>query len=287
MSNNENNNINNISNLNKLYNNFNIINYNEITRNIEHWNPYEEFIDISFFKGKNRYFILGPENSDNLKYLWKFNIKYNSNENELKLYSGKEKKNSNNSLFSNPCINISIKNNTGKIDYINKCGKYNGRELINWMLEIMQKLNCNKCLLIDFAEKKCNKQSNPNYVPLSLIHKLWKGKTYYEYFGFIPYNINNNTFQTSKLLELNENMKKLKSLKWNDFNIDNEKWNSFKNKYNIIYDSPFLSFKEFTEEDCSIFYDILFYLDKFDQPSSEILNDIKKIISKSIWMKIL
>ena len=43
MNNIENNNINNITNLNKLYDNFNIINYNEITRNIEHWNPYEQF----------------------------------------------------------------------------------------------------------------------------------------------------------------------------------------------------------------------------------------------------
>lgn len=281
---NNNNNIKNINikNMNKLYDNFNIINYNEYTRDIEHWNPYEQIIDISFLQNKYRYFILGPENDNNLKYLWKFNIRYNGT--ELKLYSGKDKKNSN---FSNPCINITIKNNTGKIDYINKCGKYNGKDLINWMLEIMQKLNCNKCILTDLAEKKCNKQNNPNYVSLSLIHKLWKGKTYYEYFGFLPYNIQNNTFQTSKLLQLNDNILKLKSLKWTDFNINNDKWNKFKNKYNIIYNSPFLAFKEFSPEDCSIFYDILFYLEKYDQPSSEILNDIKKIISKSIWMKIL
>ena len=97
----------------------------------------------------------------------------------------------------------------------------------------------------------------------------------------------NNTFQISKLLELNENVQKLKSLKWNDFNIDNEKWNKFKNKYKIIYDFPFLCFKEFIPDECSIFYDILFYLEKYDQPSSEILNNIKNIISKSIWMKIL
>jgi hypothetical protein len=113
-------NINNIKNMNKLYDNFNIINYNECTRDIEHWNPFEQFLDISFFKNRHRYFILGPENENKLKYLWKFNIRFNST--ELKLYSGKDKKNSKNSKFSNPCINITIKNNTGKIDYINKCG---------------------------------------------------------------------------------------------------------------------------------------------------------------------
>jgi hypothetical protein len=187
--------------------------------------------------------------------------------------------------------------------------KYNGRDLISWMLEIMQKLYCDKCILTDFAEKKCNRQNNPNYVSLSLIHKLWKGKTYYEYFGFFPFDILNNTdinrnanegfslfseayaeentFQTSKLLLLNQYIHNLHLLKWNDFNIDNDKWNYFKNKYSIIYNSPFLVFKEFSPDDCSIFYDILFYLEKYDQPSSEILSNIKKIISKSIWMKIL
>jgi hypothetical protein len=41
--------------------NINIINYNNNTKHIEHWNPYLENIDISFFGNKSFYFILGQK----------------------------------------------------------------------------------------------------------------------------------------------------------------------------------------------------------------------------------
>ena len=97
------------TNLNTLFKNFNIINYNEITRNIEHWNPYEQYIDISFFDNKTQYFILGPVNSEKLRYLWKFKMRYVND--EFILYSTE---NSNN---SNSCIKLTIKEKVGKIDY--------------------------------------------------------------------------------------------------------------------------------------------------------------------------
>ncbi len=268
-----------MNNINLIYKNFNILNYNEITRDIEHWNPYEVYYDITFFSIKKCYFILGPINNKNMRYLWKFNMRYNNG--ELKLYSIENAPN------STPCINITIKEKIGKIDYINQCGDYTGKDLIQWMLEIMKKLGCEKCILNDQAEKKCNKRNKQNYVSLSLIHKLWRGETYYENFGFFPYNIANSSYENNKILELNNLLCDLKKLTWNQFNIDDEKWNIFKNKYGIIYNSPFLAFKEFTNDNCNIFYDILYFLERYDQPSSEKLNDMKRIISKSIWMKIL
>ena len=266
-----------MNNINKLYKTTNIINFNEYTKNIEHWNPFEQNIDISFFNNKLYYFILGPINNENLRYLWKFRINYNSN--QLILNSIENSKN------SDPCINIIIENKIGKINYINQCGDYRGRDLIDWMLKIMENLGCSKSILIDVAEKKCIDRNYTNYVPLSLIHKLWKGQTYYEYFGFIPYNKNDNHYKINKLLELNNNMNELYQLKWTDFNIDDEKWKLFQNKYCYIYDSPFLAYKEFTFNNCNIFYDILYLLEENNQKCSIILQKIKNIISKSVWMK--
>ena len=117
---------------------------------------------------------------------------------------------------------------------------------------------------------------------MSLIHKLWKGHTYYEDFGFIPYDKNNNSYHQDKLLELNNNIKKLQEIEWNYFNIDDKKWIEFKNKYSPLYPSPFCAFREFSPSKCNIFYDILFFMDDL-----VLLNDIRNIISKSIWMKIL
>jgi len=264
-------------NLNKLYKTKNIINYNNITKNIEHWNVFEDNIDISFFNNNSHYFILGPMNNENLRYLWKFNINYSNS--QFILNSTENSKN------SDPCINIIIKNKIGKINYINQCGDYRGRDLVDWMLKIMKKLGCEKCILIDLAEKKCEERNYTNYVSLSLIHKLWKGQTYYEYFGFTPYNKNNNNYRTNKLLELNNYIDDLYKLKWNDFNINNEKWKLFKDEYSYIYSSPFLAYKEFTFNNCHIFYDILYLLEEHNETSFKILQKIKNIISKSVWMK--
>jgi hypothetical protein len=168
------------------------------------------------------------------------------------------------------------------------------------MLEIMKKLGCEKCILQDMAELKCTRRNRNNYdtsgnlnssqvfaldVPLSLIHKLWKGTTYYEDFGFMPYNKNNNLHTNNLLLQINKKIKNLQNIKWDFFNNYNEdkKWNELKKKYSHVYPSPFTTFREFTPENCDLFYDILYLLDM----DVDELSEIKRLISKSIWMKIL
>ena len=47
--------------------------------------------------------------------------------------------------------------------------------------------------------------------------------------------------------------------------------------------SPFYAFKEFTPEKCGEFYDILYFLDLHTNELSE----VKRLISKSKWIKIL
>ena len=179
--------------------------------------------------------------------------------------------------------------------------------VISWSIQILKSLGCNKCILIDHAEKKCNNWSLSqapdsainhaqapdfwrtiqNYIPLSLIHKLWRNKTYYENFNFIPYDKNNNFYRNNKVTELNKYIKLLQELRWDDFNIEDEKWEKFKNNYSIIYPSPFLAYKEFTPQKCGIYYDILYLLDNSRQPSFELLQKVKNIITKSIWVKSL
>jgi len=57
--------------------------------------------------------------------------------------------------------------------------------------------------------------------------------------------------------------------------------------YSQYYPSPILAFKQFNEDNCGIFYDILYFLNQSEQPSYDLLNKINFIISKSIWMKLL
>ncbi len=253
----------------------NILNYNEFTRNIKYWNPYEDAYNQSMIENHQLY-ILGPLNSEGLKYLWNFTIKITSNQ-TIKISSNERTKD------GDACIDIEIKGNIGKINYINRCGDYRGKDLIKWMLEIMKKIGCVKCILTDMAESKCKSKNRnrTNYVPLSLIHKLWKGRTYYEDFGFIPYQRNNNSHNNHILLAINQKVKKLHDMEWNQFNINDRKWNEFKNKYSTIYPSPFSAFFEFRPDHCGIFYDILYLLD------CDELNDLKRLISRSTWVKVL
>lgn len=265
----------------------NVLNFNEITSKIEYWDPFTKMIDPSFFIDKEYYYILGPRinNSDvvyecrELKYLWKFRIIYNNGEiifNSLQ-----------NSKNSDPCISmqINIVDKIGKIKYINQCKQYNGKHIIFWILQIIKKLNCRSCILEDQAEKKCSQRNLNGYVPLSLIHKLWKDKTYYEYFDFYPYNKNNKEYKNDKIREINILINTLRNMKWNLFNINHNKWLKFKKYYENIYPSPFLAFFEFDPSECDLFYDVLNLLDMPQHPSYKILFEIKNIISKSIWMK--
>jgi len=265
----------------------NVLNYNAYTQNIQHWDPFTQKIELSFFQNKNEYYILGPRinNSDGvyenreLKYLWKFKII--SRENEVILNSLQYSKN------SDPCINIIINTleKTGKIKYINQCNHYNGKYIIIWVLQIMKRFGCKTCILEDQAEKKCSKRNFDKYVPISLIHKLWKDITYYEQFDFTPYNKNNNLYKNDKMKELDDEIEKLKNMNWSIFNINHKKWFEFMNEYKNIYPSPFSAFYEFDPSNCGIFYDVLNLLDVPTEPSYESLSKVKNIISKSIWVK--
>jgi len=264
----------------------NVLNFNEYTKNIEYWDPFTQKIDSSFFIDKKTYYILGPRisvldgvyESRELKYLWKFKI--NINDNEIIFNSLQNSKN------SDPCINIQInlKDKEGKIKYINQCNQYSGKYIMLWVLQIMKRLSCRTCILEDNAEKKCSVQNFDGYVPISLIHKLWKDKTYYEYFDFRPYNKNNNEYK-NKIDEMDNHFDNLRVMNWSLFNINHIKWIEFKNNYENIYPSPFSAFFEFDFSNCGLFYDVLNLLDNPSQPSYELLSNIKTIISKSIWIK--
>ena len=115
---------------------------------------------------------------------------------------------------NDPCIDIEIENNIGKIKYINNCHNDRGADIIRWIIEIMKHLGCKKCILIDQAQKDCKNRNYKNYVSLSLIHKLRKGKTYYEEFDFIAYNKNNNQYIKSKIEELDKNVNELEKIEW-------------------------------------------------------------------------
>jgi hypothetical protein len=258
----------------------NILNFNEYTKNIPFWNPFSQKIEPSFFIDKNYYYILGPRiyNSDvvyetrELKYLWKFQIVYR--EDEILFNSLQNSKN------ADPCINIQInlKDRIGKIKYINQCNQYSGKYIMIWVLQIMKRLDCKSCILEDQAEKICSQRNFDGYVPISLIHKLWKDKTYYEYFDFSPYNKNNNEYKNNKMKELDSYIDLLRDMNWDLFDINHRKWNEFKNKYEFIYPSPFYAFFEFDFSNCALFYDVFNLLDNPSQPSYQTLSNITPFI---------
>ncbi len=251
--------------------------YTNIT---EHWNPFEEYKNIDFFIGKSNYYILAPTDNNNENYIWNFKIRCTNN-NKIIIST------SLNSANNDPCISVYIENNIGKINYINNCYNHNGKNIVNWTIQIIKHLGCNKCILNDQAEKKCNNRNYKNYVSFSLIHKLKKGKTYYEEFDFIPYGKNNRNYELNKNIELNKYIEKLQNIEWSSYNIQNEKWTNFYETYSYYYPSPILAFRQFTEEKCGIFYDILYLLNQPNQPSYDLLYNINSIISKSTWMKLL
>jgi hypothetical protein len=253
-------------------------NYTNTT--IDFWNPFDEYKDINFFKDKSNYYILAPINNENETYIWNFRIRSTNNSKIIlstSLYS----------IDNDPCIDIYIENKVGKINYVNNCNNHNGKDIIKWTIEIIKHLGCNKCILNDQAYKKCNKKNYKNYVSLSLIHKLKKGKTYYEEFDFIPYDKNNQNYKTNKIIELNKYVLQLQNIEWSAYNIHNQKWNYFFDSYSPYYPSPILAFKQFSSDDCAIFYDILFFLNQPEQPSYNLLFNINSTISKSVWMKLL
>ncbi len=232
----------------KSHNQLNTINYNEYTKMIKHWNPYVDKFNKTMVKN-NQLYILGPENDEELQYLWNFSIKYIS-EDHLIIYS-----------MEVPSIHIEIQQNMGKINYKNEYENYRDIDLVKWMLEIMKNMGCEQCILQDIHD-----------IPLCLIYKLWKGTNVYEDLEFLPYDQNHN------LQMFDENVYHLQKMTWNSFQINEPKWIKFKEKYSFIYPSPFLAFKEFSPNNNQIFYDILSMID------NEEFLEVKNSISKCIWI---
>lgn len=263
----------------------NILTYDNETKKKFHWNPYEENIDVTLFNNISNIYILGPFQitgdlqNEKYRYLWRFSLVKRNNDIILSSFV--------NSFDESPCIKIFIKKNIGEIKYVHTCDEYSGKNIIEWSIKIMEKLGCEKCILVDMAEKKCENRNFNNYVSLSLIHKLWRNKTYYEEFDFHPYHKNNTEYKTNKNNELNNKVAELKQISWDEYtnSMNNEKWIQFRNLYDEIYKSPFSAFAQFKPKNCSIFYDILYFLDNPYQPSFRLLSEIKSIISKSVWMK--
>ena len=94
----------------------NILNFNEYTKNKEYWDPFTQKMKPSFFKDKKTYYILGPINNEDIKYFWNFHIRLNNN--ELILSIIEQNKN------LNQCITITIKDNVGRINYLNEVFKF-------------------------------------------------------------------------------------------------------------------------------------------------------------------
>lgn len=259
----------------------NIFNYNLSTQDtIPYWDPYTKiFTDINEFTKEyntRTLFIVGPPNQYNMRYMWNFRIVINNN--EISFTSLEETSNKYDS-----CIRIFIKNKIGKINYLSQCDEYSGNKIVEWGIIIIKNLGCNKCILQDISEKKCENRNFTNYTPLSLIHKLWRDQTYYEKYGFIPIQKNNNNYKKDRSNELNNLVNKLRVISWDEIFISDKKWDKFLSQYKDIYkQSPFLAFQEFRPNKCGEFYDILYLLENASK-SGEIIRKIKNLISQSNW----
>ena len=260
----------------------NSYNYNIETKEIPHWDPWkiQNNSNILVEICPNHYYILGPKIGEK-RYIWLFKIV--SSNNELYIISLKM----NNDY---PCIDILLKrdSNTGYIKSINKSDDYNGNNLMNWILQIFITFNVKSCILIDQAYKNCINRSMTSYISLSLISLLKGNRTYYEKYGFKPYNsVNNklvNNGRTSKLKNLHNELLKIT---WEDFkDIQSIYINRIRDKYGVVYKNfPYFIFQEFNENDCKIFYDFISDVILNKYPGHNQLREIQTLISKSIWEK--
>jgi len=255
-------------------------NLNIETKEIPHWDPWNTLnnSNILYEIYSNHYFILGPKIGEK-KYIWLFKII--SSNNEIYIISLQTNEN-------NPCIDIVIKQvtNTGYIKSINKSDEYNGNYLMNWILQIFGAFNIKSCILIDQAYKNCINRNMTTYISLSLISILRGNRTYYEKYGFKPYNsVNNklvNNGRTSKLKNLHNELLKIT---WEEFkDIQSIYVNRIRDKYGLVYRKfPYLIFQEFNETDCKIFYDWISDIILNKYPGHILLQEIQTLISKSIW----
>jgi hypothetical protein len=193
---------------------------------LDPWNP---SINFELIQGENK--ILGPLNIKMTRIVLDFIFENN------KLYTK-----NNEGEFKHLYIII---DNIGKIENISKSSNYRGSEFVLFGLQILLRLNINKCFLIDedffVCDRKMNFFSNQNIlskkenIQFKLINLFRYGKTFYSPFGFRPFykyklNIknyeNNILFQKSIVKnmdkdvnnEITDLLDNLLKISWNDIN---------------------------------------------------------------------
>jgi len=243
--------------------------------NLIHWNPYQQsFSNIQeLIDTYGSYiYILGPTNVDKKQYLWLFKITPSS------IVSCLTKEPDN-----DPCIKITQNEQNAKIDYIHSCEPYQGKQQIEWIIQILKSIHIKEITLFDYSSKFCHTQTFQEQILLSIVHLLWKGTTYYQTFGF----------QTEKEDQLLKLIEKLKNLSWNDMNEfpmnhKNKLIQSFQQYYQLygrFTYGPFSAFIHFLPDNCGLFYDFLtLYQRNYKLPLKDVYQELKSIVSKNKWV---
>ncbi len=241
-----------------------LLHYNEYTQSIKHWNPYIQEYDPILFNDSEVY-ILCNMDSDNSEYLLLFSIE-RPRQDIITIKS------------IHPYIAIYIEINSkeeyGKTNYMRASEDYERVKVLKWICMIMKKMGCKECVMNDNGIMYNN---NNTHIPISFMDKLWRVHTYYEEFGFIPYDDNKNNLSSI----IYPKIRRLQEKKWDEYKISDPKYNEFRQKYSYIYPSPYSAFHEFSPDKCNLFYDILYLLE------CEELSEIKRLISRSVWVKVL
>jgi len=203
-----------------------------------------------------------------------FNLKYNKIGN-IELTTKNKNINKNCSGYDH--IKIKIINNIGYIEQLSSTNKYSGTILMRLSLQILDKLNIEKCELKDNSTKKCKLENgNIKYLDYKLITLLRYGQTYYMKFGFKPMNgLNNvsldlkrcvNILQECEWKNLDKYFIKLSELiktnRMYEFLFKNslKNWNDFKDKFKNKYNYPFIAFIEYNDSNCYLFNEWIVYL---------------------------
>jgi hypothetical protein len=196
---------------------------------LDPWNP---SINFDLIQGENK--ILGPLNIKMTRIVLDFIFENN------KLYTKH-----NEGEFKHLYLII---DNIGKIENISKSNNYRGSEFVLLGLQILLRLNINKCFLIDEAffvcDRKMNFFSNQNVlskkenIQFKLINLFRYGTTFYSPFGFRPFykyklNVKNILFQKSIVKNMDKDVNnEITDLLDNLFKVS---WNDINEYINLLY----------------------------------------------------
>lgn len=188
---------------------------------LDPWNPSVKF---DLIQGENK--ILGPLNIKMTRIVLDFIFENN------KLYTKH-----NEGEFKHLYLII---DNIGKIENISKSSNYRGSEFVLLGLQILLRLNINKCFLIDEAffvcDRKMNFFSNQNVlskkenIQFKLINLFRYGTTFYSPFGFRPfykYKLNVKNYENNRIF--------VKNIKNMDKDVNNEITDLLDNLFKISW----------------------------------------------------